>query len=210
MKYKLNLDRLFQPLSKAVIIIPVAVVIIALFFKVYDKMLPYRQVVPSPTPTPVSQPNDQEVTASSAANTSININGSYSCQLVKADQTAKINIKNKRVYGELTTINTSQHFLLNGDCFYEWKAYNGEKTCGLSQMMDMYEAAASLGALDFNAIIAAIISSGYVPASNEAILKETVDTCQKVPVPDNVFSLPANIVFKENDTLKNLVPHATG
>ncbi|MCL4374757.1 hypothetical protein M1523_02755 [Patescibacteria group bacterium] len=191
---KKDLTPFFSAFSRWVVVVPGVVVVVAL-------LLAYRHyffgpAFPSPRQAstqslPTTAPLTDEITPASPA-ASINLTGPWQCRSAGL----ALWIKNHRVYAE----HQDNHYLLQGDCFYSWIDQTGEKICGLSTYVDLADSLLQTGLLDQSVIQTAI--GEWLPEENSgsasAALTQLFSHCQKTPVDDGRFTLPAGVNFKES------------
>ncbi len=199
MKRQNNLDNFFIPLSRIILVIPIFAIIIALFFRTTGKLtLTSKQTIPSPIPTIMVPTPTPEI--------KIDLQGPYMCAKTDGASKVTVNIKNKQIYAQIMRDNTSDYVLLKGDCLYRWQGYRGDKTCGISQFMTLYDTMSAFGAVNAKTIMDAIASSGFASASDEAMLGDVMQTCQKQEVAESIFVVPTNVTFKDSQLLKDMKP----
>jgi len=206
MKQQKNLDSIFFPLSRIIIIIPIVVLLVALYFKISEnKTLSYNKS-PVATPTTVLQVQSEPsmpVKKNSVDNSlNLDLTGPYQCEDTQASHSAKLYIKNKNIYASIVENQQRQDFLLKGDCIYRWSGYKGEKSCGISEYVGLYETLSAVGFMSFDTLFEKGMEMGGMSASSEASLKRTINSCKKQIVADSIFTYPSNVVFKEGDLLR--------
>ncbi|TRZ51308.1 hypothetical protein D4R99_04580 [bacterium] len=138
------MDDFFSFISKAVIVIPIAVVIISLFLKFGQPKtgltLPAgRQVNQTPT----------MIIPSKIPIAQIKQNNSFKFDLIGPIVCNNLFIKDKKVFYK----NNQDNYLLNGDCLYQWQTgkFSGEKKCGLSVYINL--AKSYSGLLNINDLV---------------------------------------------------------
>jgi hypothetical protein len=184
--------------SKVIIIIPIVIVAVALLFKLQQSIPVLNSKVEiSPTPTAV-----QAIAAPSPVPTTIKIDltGPYSCEYSEKGQAAQAYIKDKNISLQMTQ-GQGENFLLKGDCYYKWEphTYTGEKVCGVSTLVNLYQTVSAVGGVDLSSILSMAQSSDANVASISAdFVQKTISSCKKEPVKDSVFTLPYGVVFKDS------------
>jgi len=163
-----NISDFFSFVSKAVIILPIFIVIISLFLKFS---------VPKKSPT---IPN----TISPTVTQKFDLKGPIVCDSLFI-QDKKVFLKNK-----------STNYLLNGDCLYIWDEgkKSGERKCSLSSYISMAEN--YLGIFDIENIINNNLVKDFIK-DKDIDLKEITRSCQrKVIKDDSIFNIPERVLFK--------------
>lgn len=186
---------IFSILSKAVIVAPVIVVIIALVYKFNTKGKALNQIQPTVSPTTIQQ---QKTSSQSKIN--IDLKGPLVCSGKVEDLIINVFIKDKKIKIITDQKNTKDNIFFNGDCYYRWGEgeYVGERICGLSPFMSAAETMINLGVLNFNSITSQLTKLGLNQkiATNEAKITELVQNCKKKNINMSVFEVPGNILFK--------------
>lgn len=186
-------DQFFHYASRAIIIIPVITVIIALLFKFSNqdikKQAAVEKVLPSVEPT---------VKADSSVQ--INLDGPFVCLFETKEATISAYIKDKKIFSQVVDKNGTKNFLLNGDCLYIWTAnvFSGEKKCGLSQYINTFEMLSSIGITNMNSLAGSLKSIGGLSteASQEAAIKNLISSCKKEEIKnEDIFKLPRYVLF---------------
>ncbi len=171
-----NISDFFSFISKAVIIIPIFILIASLFlrFAAPKKPVPISNTV-SPTVTPVEQQQNM---------LKFDLKGPIVCDSLFI-QDKKILLKS-----------SSTNYLLNGDCVYIWNkgSSNGEKKCGLSSYMGMTENYLSFfninDLINNNMVKDMIKDRGIDP-------NEIIKSCKREAVKDKtIFEIPKQALFK--------------
>ena len=176
-----GLDSVFYIASRIIIIVPIAVVIVALILKFNQspsiKSTPQLIPVIIPSKTPVSSPSAK-----------LDLNGPLICHFSSPEATISGYIKNKRIFATISEKNKINYFLVRDDCLYIWEKniYSGSKKCGMSQYF------AILNNLPLNQLA----NFSNLPIKG-ADIQNLINTCKKEQIKDeNVFVLPKNVVFK--------------
>ncbi len=170
-----NLDNFFSYVSKAVIIIPIIVVIVSLFLK-FNQPKNNRSINNFPTPSPTTQ---------SIQNNSFkfDLKGPLVCDNLFI-QDKKVLFKNKLI-----------NYLLNGDCLYIWGEgkIDGEKKCGLTNYVNMAEN--YLGSLNINDLVNNNLVKDFIKDKNINV-NDLVNTCKKENIRDvSIFGVPEKVLF---------------
>lgn len=163
-----NISDFFSFVSKAVIVLPIFIVIISLFIKF---SVPKKSATISNTIIPtVTQKFD--------------LKGPIVCESLFI-QDKKVFLKNK-----------STNYLLNGDCLYIWDEgkTSGERKCSLSSYISMAEN--YLGIFDIENIINNNLVKDFIK-DKDIDLKEITQSCQRKAIKDNsIFNIPERVLFK--------------
>lgn len=189
-----NLFEIFSYLSKAVIIIPVAVVIIALIFRFNQKPKEKSLLI---TPTVKLSPTVEP------ARTKINIDlkGPLICKGKIEESVVSAYIKDKKIKIIINRKTEIENILVLGDCFYNWDEgeFSGRRICGLSPLFSIAETMAKFNGLDADLLFSKLNSLGVKKiATDQAKITELVNTCKKESINEKKFFLPTNILFKNN------------
>ena len=179
---------IFSILSKVVIVVPIAIVIIGLVYK-------FNQSQNSPLrpaqrdfegqAKPKSQTTPSKIT--------IDLKGPLVCSGKIDNLTVNAFIKDKKIKVILDQKTKKENLLLNGDCYYRWQEsqYTGEKICGLSSFLNIAETMMNFGGLNL-----AELGLDQKIATNQAKITELVQSCKKQNVDVKTFEIPENILFK--------------
>jgi len=174
-----SLRSFFSYVSKIVLIIPIFIVVVSLFFK-------FNQ------PKTVMVAQNQDVEAPKLG-VSINTN-SIKFDLVGPIVCENLFIQNKKVLLKNKTTN----YLLNGDCLYIWETgkLTGEKKCGLSNYVNMAEN--YLGFLSVDDLINNSLVKDKIK-NKDIDLEKIVKSCKRGEIKDrNIFQIPSKILFKNS------------
>jgi hypothetical protein len=170
-----NLDDFFSFVSKAVIIIPIVVVIISLLLKFSSPKNPITNNFFAPTVIVIPTVKQEF---------KFDLKGPIVCDSLFIHD-KKILFKNKSV-----------NYLLNGDCFYNWETgkTNGERRCGLTNYINM--AGNYLGFLNLNDLVNNNLIKDFIKDKN-INLTSVVKSCKKEKIKDDsIFAIPKKIIFK--------------
>lgn len=174
------MDDFFSFVSKAVIIVPIFVLIIALFLKfnqpktglINQKMSLINQ---APTIIPVTKKNDFK----------FNLQGPIVCD--------NLFIYNKKVLLKNVTAN----YLLNGDCLYIWETgeTSGEKKCNLSNYVNMAEN--YLGFFNIDDLISNNLVKEFIK-DKDINLTDVIKSCKNEKIKDvSIFGIPKEVLFSD-------------
>lgn len=170
-----GLDTFFSFVSKAVIIIPIFVLIISLFLKINTPKNSASLLSPA---TPTTIPIVQNSTFK------FDLKGPIVCDTLFI-QDKKIFFKNK-----LT------NYLLKDDCFYIWETgkFNGERKCNLSNYINMAEN--YLGFFNINDLVDNNLVKNFIKNKNINV-ESVVKSCKREVIKDkNIFEIPRQVLFK--------------
>lgn len=174
-----GLDNFFSFISKAVIIIPIFVLIISLFFRFNQ---PKTNLI-NQNLTEVQAPKLGVSTKNDTFK--INLQGPIVCN--------NLFIKNKKVLLKNKTIN----YLLNGDCLYIWETgkINGEKKCQLTNYVNMAEN--YLGLLSVDDLINNNMIKDKIKDKN-INLTDIIKNCRSEKIKDaSIFEIPKQVIFSD-------------
>ncbi len=186
-------DEIFHVFSKMIIVVPVVIVIMALFMRFTQKTSPlsFNQTVPAPTVHIL--PTSASVSASSSIR--VMLDGPFVCNYNSKDATVNAYIKSKNVQAILQQQNNTTHIILANDCVYFWdnKKITGAKMCGLSPYISLF------GQIPINSLLGN--SSLPIPSlvqTQSLNVSEILKSCKKQDFnTSNYFKIPQNIVFTE-------------
>ncbi len=173
-----NLHNFFSFISKAVIIIPIFILIISLFLKFGQS----KTGLINQTPTKVQTPNLGVSTKNN--DFKFDLKGPIVCD--------SLFIKDKKILLK----NKSTNYILNGDCLYIWETgkFNGEKKCGLSSYVSLAETY-----LDFMSVDD-LINNNLIKdkiKNKDIDLWKVIKSCKREEIKDKIiFNVPKNILFK--------------
>ncbi len=179
------MDDFFHIISRFIIVIPIATVIIALIIKFNQPAVVSPQKI-AVSPTIVSSP--------SPVVTQIDLTGPWSCQFSSAAATIAAFIKDKKIAAAIQNGKQTNNIIINGDCFYSYMqgAYSGEKVCGISTYLNLFNVL-PLNMLDNNLLK----NVGFNLPLNINDLKKGLNSCRKEAIKDeSIFDVPKNILFK--------------
>lgn len=179
------LDQFFHYASRAIIIIPIITVVIALIIKFNNqdikKQTISEKILPSVKPTIQMKPSIK-----------VDLEGPFFCLFTTEEATISAYIKDKKIFAQNMDKNGTKIFLLNGDCLYTWNlnGFSGEKKCGLSQYINTFEVLSSIGISNLDSILS-------IPTTQEAAIKNLISSCKKEEIKnEDIFELPKYVLFK--------------
>lgn len=170
-----NIHTFFSFASKAVLIIPIFIIIVSLFFKFNQPTQGLINQTPTVIPT-----------------ISITQNNSFKFDLKGPIVCDSLFIQDKKVLLK----NKSTNYLLNGDCLYIWDEgkTSGERKCSLSSYISMAENYLGLFNIDDminNNLVKDMIKDRGID------LNEIIKSCQKKDIKDSsIFDIPNKVLFK--------------
>ena len=206
-----QLDDIFHTISRYIVILPVILIVIAIFFKLTgnnsSSQLGLKEYASAITPTGVNnilKSLDKAKEASPAVK--FNLTGPLSCSFATKDDKVNAYVKDKKILIKREEENITNNYLLNGDCGYIWKqgSYSGEKICGISQQVVIVDGLLSSGFLDPSMVFENIGKMFSLSTKNNSqdTLKLALSSCKNETVPSSVkFDVPRSVLFK-NSTLK--------
>lgn len=165
------MDDFFSFVSKAVIIIPIVVVILSLMIKFNQSKT--GLINPTPTTIQIAQNNSFK----------LDLKGPIVC--------GNLFIKDKKVLYK----NKMTNYLLTGDCLYIWQEgkINGEKKCGLTNYLNIAEN--YLGPLNINDLINNNLVKDFIKDKSINI-NDVISSCKKGGIKDDsIFSVPEKVLF---------------
>lgn len=168
-----SLYNFFSNVSKAVLIIPIFILVISLFFKFSSP----KNLITDNSSTPTIVPTIK-------AEFKFDLKGPIVCD--------NLFVKNKKILYKNKQIN----YLLNGDCLYTWETgkTNGEKKCSLSSYVSLAETY-----LDFMSVDD-LINNDLIKdkiKNKDIDLAQVIGSCKRTNIKDkNIFQVPSKILFK--------------
>jgi hypothetical protein len=162
------MDKFFAVVSKAVIFIPLAIVITALILKFNQTSKAIGTIVSSITPTPTV----------SSQKINLDLTGPYQCFYKDEENDIKAYIKNKRVLVNIITKDDTDKYFFDGDCFF---ADGVKKMCNLSSYVSL------LGnSLVGNVEMLKPVAEQYLKTGVD--IEEIIKTCKKQDFEESIFN----------------------
>lgn len=189
-----NLFEIFIVLSKAIIVIPIAVLIIALVMK-YNQQPQTKNIFPTPAKVlPTVKPTTEKI--------NFDLKGPLICQGKIDEASVSAYIKNKNIKIVIDKDRERENILVAGDCFYNWEKgdFSGKRICGLSSLLSVAETMAGFGGFNAGFLFSQLNNFGVNTkiATDQAKIADLVNTCKKEIIDDKVFIVPTNILFRNN------------
>lgn len=190
-------------ISKAVIIFPIAIVIISLFLRFTTP--PSKKVVGKNIITPTITKEEVDslmniLEKKDVDSDELDLKGPWICDFSSKGASISASIKDKKIFVKTERENLTSNLLISGDCYYEWQKdmFEGKKTCGISSFISIFETMTNFGLISYDAIFPYIsqLAVGDSISTDEADIKRMTDSCEKQVVDDIVFEIPKNINFK--------------
>lgn len=197
-------DDVFYYLSKATIIIPLVVLLVALIIKFNEKpkIQSYRQA-------PVVQPTIQAkvesdllknfIKTNASSSASFNLSGPLNCDYPYDEGVVNAQIKNNNILLKANTKSLMQTILYKGDCIYLWTPgkLSGQKICGVSSYISTFNALSGLGNFSLESMLKYLPNLG-LPVKNlsQKDIDGLINSCKKKEVNLDIFTIPQNILFK--------------
>lgn len=177
-----SLHNFFSFVSKAVLIIPIFIVIVSLFFKFNQPKqgldLPAgRQVNQIPTIIPI-------ISITKTGSIKFDLKGPIVCENLFI-QDKKILLKNKSI-----------NYLLNGDCLYSWETNKlvGNKKCGLSSYISLAETYSEFMSVED------LINNDLIKdkiKNKDLDLTSIIKSCKREEIKDKtIFGIPKQVSFE--------------
>lgn len=203
-QYK-QLDDFFHTVSRFIIIIPIILVVVAIFLKLVNdgsQQKGFKEYSLLPTPTESQNLLDSLNPAKkSTPSAEFNLTGPLSCSFSSGETNTNAYVKDKKIHIKMEEKNIVSNYLLKGDCVYIWKNgnYSGEKICGISQQVAIVDGLLSSGLLDPNLVFGSLGKVFDLPNVGESqdVLKSAMSSCKNEEPPNSVqFEIPKNVLFK--------------
>jgi hypothetical protein len=195
-------ETLFHYLSKAVIIIPISIIIAVIIVKYVPDHTPKPQVngysiIPTATKAPSPSPSIR-----------IDLKGPLLCDIQDTSASISAQIKDTQVKAQIISGKTTTYYVLKNDCLYQWEKLKrtGNKVCNLGPAISMVNMVGSYALSDNSLSNSAIAKSAEsftsLSTSSASLLslqnfKKIVQSCKKGEIDDKIFTVPTNIVFTE-------------
>lgn len=193
------LDTFFHYASKAIIAIPIAILIIAVVMKGSQNktdMITIPSITPSPiytiTQTP-SKPNLLLKLKESTIAAQLTLKDNFHCILNENNSKIQFSVLNKQVYVDYKSSKINQSGVFQKDCFYSWDnmTKKGVKICNLGSIV-MFIENTPFSNLFSNQIVAPFIKG------REGEVLKVVETCRKTNAGNqSLFYVPTNITFSD-------------
>lgn len=154
------MDKFFITISKYIIYVPIAIVVLALIFKFNQTSKTLGELAYKLTPTPTT----------TSQRAGFDLKGPYQCQYKDKDgKTYKVYIKNKKVLFD--------KYFFDGDCLF---IDNIKKMCNLSPYVSIIE-----GALNNNLSMINTVAANYLKADVD--VGKILETCVKKDFDETIF-----------------------
>lgn len=195
-----NQERVLHYFSRAVIIVPIVVLVVGLLLRATQKNL-NSQSSPTSSPSPTNLPSQTTLK-------NFDLSKSYICNFQNSQASQSAYIKDKKIYVENLNLKTkvTKFTLYKDDCLYTWEKskYSGQKTCGLSPYVSILENLSKFNLLNLDTIISTVTNLGL---STSSAVKDNDNTSKKAEAFLNsctqkeiksmgLFEVPKNILFK--------------
>lgn len=200
-----QLDDIFHIVSRLTIIVPLIVIIFAIFLKLTGGGAKQKNFIDyklTTTPTRVKNPLDVLNTSKKSTQSArFNLNGPLNCSFRSDSASVSAFVKEKRIYLKIDEKKEVRNYLLRDDCIYIWRmgSYSGEKICGLSQHVGMLENLLSTNFIDPSFIFGSLDQVLTIPSIGKSkdVLKTVLNSCKAEAIPASVqFEVPKNVLFK--------------
>ena len=203
-------DYFLQTISRATIIIPIIIVVLAILFKLTDAGVQQKSFLEynlKPTPTQTQIRDGLNFFKKATGSAKFNLTGPLRCSFSTDTATFSAYIKDKKIYLKVDEKKEIRNYLLSGDCLYIWKqvSYSGEKICNISKQVAMIEGLLSSNILDPNFIFSNLNRVLPIPSLGKSKnpLSSLLNSCSKGEIPTpSLFEIPKNILFKNKTTYK--------
>ncbi len=190
-----TINSIFRVLSKIIVIIPIGIILIALFMQLSRKSftLSSRQI--SITPKAASLPVPSVTVNASSTIQSI-LSGPLICMFSSKDATVSAYIKSQKVQATLEQKKSTVDIILVDDCIHIWERQktSGTKICGLGSYLTIF------GQMKIGNLISLGIpfSIPSLMPAHKIDIQTVLQSCKKEDFNGNgYFNLPKNVVFTE-------------
>lgn len=199
MKESKDIDRLHS-ITRFIIFLPLILVIVFIYLNSRSRKENYGAISPVPTlsQSPANNVLDMpDNLASGKSSGKLDFNGPSVCTFKDEKSSTTAYIKNKNIYAKQVSSKSSTEFILKGDCVYIWGkgSSSGQKTCGVSQYLGLFEMLSSTPFFDLKTIVPALLGSRTDIEIPEK-LPDFDKVCKKSEVDEKMFTLPSNVVFE--------------
>lgn len=187
---------IFSILSKAVIVVPIVVVIIGLVYKFNEKKNSSNQSENLITPTVF-----QKQKTNSQSKINIDLKGPLVCQGKLEEASIAAYIKDKKIKIIIDRKIEVENILISDDCFYNWDEgeFSGKRICGLSPFISVAEMSMNFGGMSADVLLNQLASLGIKDkiATDQAKIVELINACKKEEIVNQqIFAVPTNVLFK--------------
>jgi len=176
----------FYFFSKVVIFFPLVLITVGLILKfsqkqensLFDKSIPPTKIIVSPTLKNFLLKFD--------------LQGPWQCLFNKQETTVTVYIKNRKVKVEIKNNKGNSYFLINNDCFYQWKEsqFYGDKSCGIGPYLNFAESILK----NNESMFFDLFFKQFKEFKSKNFSFENI--CKKKDVKENIFLVPKTILFK--------------
>jgi len=187
-------------ITRFVIFLPLIIVIIFLFFNSRSRGENYGAI--SPTQTLTQTPENNLLNTASGikpvtSNGKLDLIGPTVCAYKDEKSSTTAYIKNKNIYAKQVSSKSSTEFILKGDCVYIWgkDSVSGQKICGVSQYLGIFEMLSSMPFFDLKAIVPALLG-GTTGVEIPDKLPDLDKVCKKGEVDEKLFTIPEGVAFQ--------------
>ncbi|NTU46466.1 hypothetical protein HGA88_02475 [Candidatus Roizmanbacteria bacterium] len=197
-------DQSFEPfiyfISKAVIIIPISVVVAALIFKFVPGNKIASSTVTKVVPTATSAPTP------SPEKFKFDLKGPSVCETEQSGASLSAKIKDMQVSALVTQGKSKSYYVLTKDCFHQWDGTTkqGIKFCGIGTMISLASMFGNMNESLISSVLPSVMSQmapSSTSSSSAALsidqIKMLFQSCTKAEVPDSTFAIPKNVSFTE-------------
>lgn len=192
-------DRMYI-LSRFIIFLPLVILLLSFYWKSSSPKRSTQTIPNYPRITPVKEVGSgmMDLMKSGTNSAKVDLKGSYKCEYNANGKVVNGFIKNKKVYIEFTSKNLTEIALVNGDCGYRWQkgTFKGEKMCGVSQIMSIYESLSSMPFMGTDSLFTMIGSMNPSVTLTKEEISGIAKSCKKQEVVETTFTIPSNISFE--------------
>lgn len=216
----------FRFIGKAVIILPIILIIAAVLLRLYNLYIAapddvYQNTIKTPKEKPTQEPQSKEeqlidqlmgkktdqTKSKQSTDLSFDLKTPRICSFSDKEKEITAYIKNEQVYAtiEATESASLSYILVSDDCFYQWeeKKKEGKKMCGLSSLKSLLGTFSMFGGggMDINTIMSFLPQLGInldLDTEGGDISMEYLEKqCVEKKVDDKLFTIPEDVSFTE-------------
>ena len=180
-------------ISRAVIIIPLAIILVAVMIKFNQPDNNYPLTKISLSPSPVLFP-----TQVASAEAKLDLHGPYICSYQDKDSSISAYIQNQQILVKINQNKSTQNLLVKDDCYYSWSNLKtkGEKKCGgITQIMSLVNIMLGMNNLNLSSF-ASYLSDKNLNVS-QSQFQAILNSCRKEEIKNNQFILPKSVTFSQ-------------
>lgn len=148
--------------------------------------------------TPSASPGVSEESAEDTTDyPMLNLTGPWQCTAQNEAGSAQLYIANNNMKFSYSTGTESAHALLRGDCLYNWQGSEGEKQCGLSSYLSLFDEMMGSDGFDVGDLLADQMTQD--DATQIELYQLLRASCVAQTPRSDVFTVPQNVTWEESN-----------